>query len=219
MDASWGPLIASAVSGGAKALKAADQRREARRLKESTFTPEELLLNKDLAQMQAFSKRSPGQAKAEELIRRGQANSLNAIKRAAGGDVNKITAGSIASQGAMQDAADRIQVRDNEFSQGAFNRLAGANSALAANKRHNRSEFNSAKIALLAASDQNYMNAFNDILNGAMASSSMKTGWGGYGGGGSGSPGSRGTGTVSGSGYVPPTDSLGRFYPSNSNAY
>lgn len=165
-----GVALASAVGKG---IKAGQQRRRARRLKEDTYIPPELMLNRDLAQMQAFSRRAPGQAKAEENIRRAQANTLSAIQRTSGGDAARIAEASVASQGATTDALDRSNVRGQEFAEGAFGRLYGANQAIGAQKRHNRDQFNQTKAELIAASDQNYMGAFNDVLNGGLAAASL----------------------------------------------
>lgn len=165
-----GAALGSAI---AKGIKAGQQRRRARRLKEDTFVPQELYLNRDLAQMQAFSRRSPGQAKAEENVRRAQANTLSTIQRTSGGDAARIAEASVASQGAATDALDRIEMRGQEFAEGAFGRLYRANQAIGAQKRHNRDEFNRTKAELIAASDQNYMNAFNDVLEGGMAASTL----------------------------------------------
>jgi hypothetical protein len=211
MNASLYPLIASGVSAGAKAIKAGSQRKVARNLKESQFIPDELGMNKNLAELQAFSREAPGSAKAEENVRRAQANTLSAIKRGAGGDVSKLAAGSVASQQAANDANAQIATRGKDFAENAYNRLYGANNAIAGQKRQNRNELNQAKVALLAASDQNYMQGFNDLMNGAMASAYMSGG----GGGGSGS-GNRSVFDGGNSSYDPTlTDAYGRFTPSN----
>ena len=175
-----GVALASAIGKG---VKAREQRRRARRLQEDKYVPEELTMNRDLAQMQAFSKRAPGQAKAEENIRRSQANTLSAIQRTSGGDAARIAEASVASQGAATDALDRVNTRGQEFAEGAFGRMYGANQAIGAQKRRNRDQFNQTKAELIAASDQNYMNAFNDVLNGGLAAASMTdTSRGGTGG-------------------------------------
>lgn len=173
------PLIAAGVSAIGKGLTGRRQRRQARKLKESKFMPEELTRNRDLAQTQAFSRRAPGAAKAEENIRRGQANTISAIQRSSGGNVAKVAAGAVASQGLANDAYDRVQTQGQAFSENAFARMSDANIRIADQKRKNRDEFNRAKGQLYAASDQNYFGAFNDILNGAMASSVVASG--GYG--------------------------------------
>lgn len=178
------PLIAAGVAAGAKAIKAGQQRRKARKLRESKFVPPELMMNKDLAELQAYSRTAPGTAKAEENIRRGQANALSRVMRTSGGDTGKIAAASVASQQAAQDAYDRLQTRGQEFSENAFGRLANANLGLAGQKIRNRDQFNQARNALVRASDQNYMNAFDTLMSGAMASASMYGGGGGAGGGG-----------------------------------
>jgi hypothetical protein len=170
------PLIAAGVSAVGKGIKAYQQRKAANRLKESKFMPAELTMNRDLAQMQAFSRRAPGSAKAEENVRRGQANAISAVQRVAGGNVNKVAAAAVAAQGQANDAFDQIQTRGQQFSENAFSRLGQANSQIAGQKRQNRMEFNQAKSQLLAASDQNYFSAFNDILNGGMAAGAIAGG-------------------------------------------
>ncbi len=165
-----GVALASAIGKGAKAR---EQRGRARKLKEDTYIPPELQMNQDLAKMQAFSRRAPGQAKAEENIRRSQANTLSAVQRTSGGDAGRMAAASVASQGQANDALDQVNVRGQQFAEGAFGRLYGANQAIGAQKRRNRDQFNQTKAELIAASDQNYMNAFNDVLNGGLAAASM----------------------------------------------
>lgn len=174
------PIPAALIAGGAalvsavgKGIKAGQQRKRARTLKEDTYIPPELQMNKDLAQMQAFSRQAPGQAKAEENIRRAQANTLSAVQRTSGGDAARMAAASVASQGAATDALDQVNARGQQFSEGAFGRLYGANQALGAQRRRNRDQFNQTKAELIAASDQNYMNAFNDVLNGGLAAASI----------------------------------------------
>lgn len=201
------PLIAAAVQAGAQGIKSHNQRQRARNLKPSRYIPEELVMNKDLAQLQANSGQFPGQAKAEENVRRSQANALSAVSRSAGGDTGKIAAGSVASQTAAQNAFDRLNGQGKEFSQNALLRLTGANRDVAGQRLSNKNAYDHAKISLLQASDQNYMNAFNSLMSGAMASASMSNGGGGGGGGASTYYGGRGGAT----------DSFGRFYPSNIN--
>jgi hypothetical protein len=165
-----GSALASAVGKG---IKAGQQRRRARRLKEDTYIPPELQMNRTLAQMQAFSRRAPGQTKAEENIRRAQANTLSAVQRTSGGDASRMAAASVACQGQATDALDQVNARGQQFSEGAFGRMYGANQAIGAQKRRNRDQFNQTKAELIAASDQNYMNALSDLSNGAMAATSM----------------------------------------------
>jgi hypothetical protein len=165
-----GVSLASAIGKG---IKARQQRKRARDLKEDTYIPPELQMNRNLAQMQAYSRRAPGQAKAEESIRRAQANTLSAVQRTSGGDAARMAAASVASQGRATDALDQVNVRGQQFSEGAFGRMYGANQALAAQRRRNRDQFNQTKAELIAASDQNYFNAFSDVLNGGLAAASM----------------------------------------------
>lgn len=51
--------------------------------------------------------------------------------------------------------------------------MYGTNQAIGAQRRHNRDQFNQTKAELIAASDQNYMNAFNDVLEGGLAAASL----------------------------------------------
>lgn len=211
MNANLYPLIAAAASAAAKSGVAASQRRSAKKLKESKWIPEELMMNKDLAQLQAYSREAPGKAKAEENIRRSQANTLSAIQKTAGGDTGKIAAASVASQQAATDALDQVNVRGQQFSENALNNVRTSNVQIAQQKMRNRDEFNRAKTDLLAASDENYMRAFNDILDGAMASAYM----GGGDGTGSGRRVPRSQAPKGIKGFdVMATDEYGRFTPS-----
>ena len=169
------PLIAAGISAGAKAIKAHQQRKEARKLQESKFVPPELMMNRDLAQLQAYSQRAPGSAQAESNIRRSQANSLAAGLKNSGGSAVKAAANAVASQGVANDALARVDAAGEQFTQNALGRLANANIGIASQKRQNRDEYNRAKSQLLAASDQNYFNSFNDLMNGALATATLGT--------------------------------------------
>lgn len=212
MDSSYYPLIAAGVSAAAKSITAASQRKNAKDLKESKFIPQELLMNKDLAQLMAYSKEAPGQAKAEEMVRRGQANTLATIRRTAGGNTGKLASASIATQGATNDAIERLAAEGRRYADRNLDRVFSSNLAIADQKQRNRAEFNRAKIDLLAASDQNYMKGFNDLLEGAMATGYLK------GGGSASLPPSRG---AKGSGSAGPYFSQGNLdyslVPSNLN--
>lgn len=176
------PLIASGISAIGKGIKAGQQRKAARNLKESKYVPPELYADRDLASLQAFSRNAPGQAVAQENVRRRQATEIGAATRMYGGDANKM-ATILTRAGAKADDANRdIATIGEQFSNQAFNRLSGANRAIAGQKRVNRDEYNRAKSQLISASDQNWFGAFNDLLNGGLATASF---YGGGGGGGS----------------------------------
>lgn len=151
-----------AIYQGAKGLVQKDQ---ASNLKESTFIPPELLMNKELARQQAYSRRSPGQARSESLTQRAQANQISAAERNFGGDTNKVAALTSAATAQANDANARTQVQGDQFSENAFGREAQANSAIAGQKRQNLDEYNRAKESLLYASDQNIFNGINNAAS------------------------------------------------------
>lgn len=158
------PILAAALLPAAyQGIQGIRQHRLAKRLKESTFVPQELLMNQNLAQQQAYSRRSPGQAFAEEQVRRGTANQIGAAQRSFGGDANKVAAITSAATAGGNDANSRLAAQGAQFSEAAFNRLQGANNAVAGQKRQNRDEYNRAKADLIAAGDQNIFNAVSNI--------------------------------------------------------
>jgi len=165
------PLIASAAPAIFKGVKGLFQKRQARKLKESKFVPPELLMNRDLAAQQAYSRRAPGAAFAEEQVRRGTANQVGNAMKMFGGDANKIAAVSSAANAQANDANSRIQAQGQAFSEGAFNRMAGANTQIAGQKRQNRNEFNQTKAALLDAGNQNIFGGISDLASTAIIGS------------------------------------------------
>ena len=70
------PLIAAAIPAALQVYKGFRQKYLAKKLKESTFIPSELRENQNLAKQQAYSRRAPGAALAEENIRRNLATTL-----------------------------------------------------------------------------------------------------------------------------------------------
>lgn len=158
------PILAAALLPAIyQGVQGVRQHRLAKRLKESTFVPQELLMNRNLAEQQAYSRRAPGQAFAEEQVRRGTANQIAAAQRSFGGDANKVAAVTSAATAAGNDANSRIAAQGAQFSEQAMGRLAGANTAIAGQKRQNRDEYNRAKSDLMAAGDQNLFNAVSNV--------------------------------------------------------
>lgn len=120
-------------------------------------------MNRDLAAQQAYSRRAPGAAFAEEQVRRNSANQVGNAMRMFGGDANKIAAVASASNAQANDATRGIQAQGQSFSEGAFNRMAGANIGIAQQKRQNRNEYNQTKAALLDAGNQNIFGGISDL--------------------------------------------------------
>lgn len=162
-------LALAAGQGIYQGIKGIRQKRQAKKLKESKWIPEELLMNRDLAKQQAYSRRAPGQAQAEENVRRTQANTIAAAQRSAGGDANKLAAIASGAAGQSNDANARISAQGQEFSENAFGRLGYANTAIAGQKRQNRSEYLEAKNALNAAGDQNIFNSIGNLASAGIA--------------------------------------------------
>lgn len=162
-------LALAAGQGIYQGIKGIRQKRQAKKLKESKWIPEELLMNRDLAKQQAYSRRAPGQAQAEENVRRTQANTIAAAQRSAGGDANKLAAIASGAAGQSNDANARISAQGQEFSENAFGRLGYANTAIAGQKRQNRAEYLEAKNALNAAGDQNIFNSIGNIASAGIA--------------------------------------------------
>lgn len=160
------PLALSLLPAAYQIGQGIYQKSQAKKLKESTYVPPELLLNRDLAAQQAYSRRAPGQAQAESQIRRNTANTISAGQRSFGGDANKAAAVASAANAQANDATARLAGQGAQFSENAFGRMANANSAIAGQKRQNRNEFNAAKAELISASNQNI---FNGITNAASA--------------------------------------------------
>lgn len=141
-------------------IKGIEQYNDAYDLKEAKVSPE-LYMNRDAATQQAHSRRSPGSAYAEEMIRRNQSNQIGAALRMYGGDANKVAAISSSAGAQANDATARLQAQGQAFSEDAFKRLYMANTSVAQEKRRNREEYLKAKANLLQASDQNISGAIS----------------------------------------------------------
>jgi hypothetical protein len=159
----------AAAQGIYQGIKGIRQKNQAKKLKESTYIPEELLMNRDLAQQQAFSRRAPGQSNAEENTRRNLANRISAAQKSFGGDANKMAAVTSAATGQANDANARLAAQGQQFSEGAFNRLSNANIGVAAQKRQNRSEYMQTKNALQASGDQNIFSGIGNLASAGIA--------------------------------------------------
>lgn len=157
------PLAASAIPSIFQGIKGLTQKRQAKRLKESTYVPPELLQNKALARIQAQSRRAPGQSVAEENIRKNLATTLGAQARMFGGDANKSVSLAAGASARADNATRGLAAQGQAFSENAYARLGAANNAIAGQKRQNRDEFNRAKAQLLAAGDQNIFNSINNL--------------------------------------------------------
>lgn len=165
-----GLLLASTLLPAAfQAAQSLVQRNRAKHLKESTYVPPELLMNRDLAAQQAYSRRAPGQGQSEELIRRNLATQIAAGTRSAGGDTNKAAAITAAATARADDSVRGLQAQGQQFSENAFGRMAQSNMAIAGQKRQNRDEFNRTKSDLIAASDQNMFNAISGVGSAGVA--------------------------------------------------
>lgn len=162
------PLLALGLAAApaiAQGIKGIQQKRQARKLKVSNFVPSELLMNKDLAAQQAYSRRAPGQAFAESQVRRAQANQIGAAQRSFGGDANKIAAATSAATAQANDANSLLAARGQAFSEGAFDRMAGANLQIAGQKRQNQSDYNNQYNQLNTAGDTNLFNGINNLAS------------------------------------------------------
>lgn len=146
------------------AVRGVQQKNDAEDLKVSKFIPEELLMNRDLSMQQAYSRRAPGQANAEEQIRRNQANQVSNALRMSGGDANKVAAVSSASTAQANDSTARLQAQGQAFSEDAFRRLYQSNIEVARQKRKNYDDYQKAKAALLSASDQNMYSGVSGLF-------------------------------------------------------
>ena len=71
--------------------------------------------------------------------------------------------------GQANDATANIAANGQRFSEGAFNRLGYANTAIAGQKRQNRAEYLDTKAALDASGDQNIFNSLNNLSSLAIA--------------------------------------------------
>jgi len=159
----------AAAQGIYQGVKGIRQKNQAKKLKESKFIPEELLMNRDLAMQQAYSRRAPGQGQAEENNRRTMANRVAAAQRSFGGDANKMAAVTSAAAAQNNDANARLQAQGQQFSENAFGRLSNANMGIADQKRQNRSEYLQTKNALQASGDQNIFSGIGNIASAGIA--------------------------------------------------
>lgn len=162
------PLLLAAAPAAFQAYKGFRQRYLAKKLKESTFVPSELRENQNLAKQQAFSRRAPGTARAEENIRKNLATTLGSQSRMFGGDAGKMVSLSSGASARADNAVQGVQAQGQAFSENAFGRLGAANNAVAGQKRQNRDEYNRTKAQLLGASDQNLFNSVSNLSSAAI---------------------------------------------------
>lgn len=173
---SWIAVGAAAVTAGVQIYQGIDQKNKAGDLKKSQYIPPELLMNRDLANQQAFSRRAPGAAQAEEQNRRLQANQIAGAQRSFGGDANKIAAVASAATAQATDANARIAAQGQQFSENAFGRLSNANSAIARVDEQNQRDFIDTKNALNQAGDQNIFNGISNVGSAVALGSQGKQG-------------------------------------------
>lgn len=163
-------ILLAALPAAYQLGKGLVQKAQAKKVKKSDFIPEELLMNRDLASQQAYSRRAPGQSQAEENVRRTTANRIAAGQRSAGGDANKMAAIASGAAGQANDANARIAEGGQRFSENAIGRLGYANTAIAGQKRQNQMEYEQTVSDLDAAGDQNIFGAINNFATSALAS-------------------------------------------------
>lgn len=177
----WGSLAVSLAQAGFQAYQGVRQAQIAKNLKPFDFMPAGLQENKALAQQQAFSRRAPGQAIGEENVRRNLATTLAAAKKMYGGDANKMAAMSGGANLHANDAIRQLAIQGNQFSESAYNKLAGANQAIAGQERQNYNDYWTTKAALKNASNSNLFNAVGNAGS-AYLSHKGGAGYAGYGG-------------------------------------
>lgn len=157
------PLLLAAIPGALQAVGGLLQKNQANNLKKSDYVPRELLMNRDLASLQAYSRRAPGAALAEEQTRRTQANQIAAAQRMFGGDANKVAAVASAATAGAQDSNARIQAQGQQFSENAFGRLSNANNAIAQQDRINQEQYLQTKNALDNAGNTNIFSGVSNL--------------------------------------------------------
>lgn len=168
------PLLIAGIPAAAQLIGGLLQKNKANNLKKSNYVPPQLLMNKDLAAQQAYSRRAPGSAFAEEQNRRGQANQIASAQRSFGGDANKIAAVTAGAMAQTQDANSRIAAQGQQFSENAFGRLSNANTALAANDRQNQSDYLQTKNALDNAGNTNIFGGISNLATAGLLAKADK---------------------------------------------
>lgn len=170
----WVAAAVTAASAAYQIGSGIHQKNQAKKLTKSNYVPPELLMNKELAQQQAYSRRAPGAAFAEEQNRRLAANQISGAQRMFGGDANKIAAISAGATQGAQDANSRIAQQGQQFSEGAFGRLSNANSQLANNDRQNQNQYVQTKAALNNAGNTNIYSGINNAASTYLVGSAAK---------------------------------------------
>jgi len=171
---SWIAAGVTAASAAYQIGSGINQKNKASNLQKSNYVPPQLLMNKDLAMQQAYSRRAPGAAFAEEQNRRLAANQIAGAQRMFGGDANKIAAVSAGATQQAQDANSRIAAQGQQFSENAFGRLSNANAQLAGNDRINQNQYIQTKAALNNAGNTNIYSGINNLASTALVGMSAK---------------------------------------------
>lgn len=170
----FAPLLLAAIPAALQAGAGVAQKIQANNLKKSNYVPPELLMNRDLASQQAYSRRAPGAAQAEEQNRRAQANQISAAMRMYGGDASKIGAVASAATAGAQDANARIQAQGQQFSENAFGRLSNANNAIAQQDRINQEQYLQTKNALDNAGNTNIFGGVSNLATAGLLAKGAK---------------------------------------------
>ena len=161
------PLILAAAQAGYSAYKGHQQKKKAKKLRETNFTP--AALEESLAgSRMAASASGPGYNRGKAQLGQSTSNAINALRRTGG------SAGAIQQAVADADARQKEGVKDLEVSDQQFknqNRqmLTQQLGQKAGYQKESFDSMNAAKSALKGAAEQNQYNAVTGLLSGVAA--------------------------------------------------
>ncbi|MEJ7644272.1 MAG: hypothetical protein WKF87_06735 [Chryseolinea sp.] len=153
---------------GYSLYKSNKQKKAAKKLKESNWTPpavEEAISSQRLA----ANASSPEYARGLERLKQSTANSIDASKKA-GGTSGQIQQGIADSDAREKENIKDLQVADASFKNDARDRLTNLLQTKGGYQQQSRDAFNAAKSALTGASEQNQYNAVTTLGEGIVNS-------------------------------------------------
>lgn len=169
------PLILGGLAAGMGIYNSIHQSSMAKKLnpkRPNYQIPGEVLANRQMYQDMANSQRLPGQSMAENNIRSGTANALNAITQTGGGTNNILAAISGLNKN-QNDAYNNLAVQGAQMNLANKDKLANANMAVAGEKKE-AFDYNKnqpymmdlqRKMALQQAAGNNMSNAMQGMFN------------------------------------------------------
>lgn len=154
MDPVTAAIIAQGVQAGYQAVKGAQQKRQAKRLKPSTYIPPALQSQLAADKNRTAKSITKRQQLADKRINRMTAQTSNRIAKT-GGSAGNMIIGAAAADAQGKDAIQESEVIAESERERNRDKLSATKMSVARVQQKNQDEYEAAKSALLGAGDQN----------------------------------------------------------------